>query len=217
VQRKPGFTFTIAAAAGLRYAERFGDVCPDGVQLGPRNSSDRLTVQTLLRGSRDHVCRSERHTSPFSRVGTITTASCEIIVEAFVVKGTTMTFGCSAAKRSVSSTITHGRVLFASLGSPSPRQSNTHISPAADLAICVSGNAIPEVVKLLCLRVVAVVLCRASRLCVNIGLSNQLRAVGREIAKARCKTDAVLLGLSLERCANFIVEPDGNGSSHNQI
>jgi hypothetical protein len=153
--------------------------------------------------------------SPFSRVGAIATASCEIIVEAFVVKGTTMTFGCPSAKRSVSPTITHGRVLFASLGSPSPRQSNTHTSPASVLAICVFGNVIPEVVKLLCVRVVAVVLGHTSRLCANVGLSNELRAVRREISKIRCKTDAMLLGISLKRRTNFIVEPDGNGSSHN--
>src|SRR5450631_367206 len=117
-----------------------------------------------------------------------------------------MMFGCSSAKTSVSSTTTHGRVLFASLGSPSPRQSNIHTSPALDLAICVSGNAIPEVVKLLCVRVIAVVLRHMSRLCANIGLTNKLRAVRREIAQVRCKTDAVLLGISLERCANFVVE-----------
>jgi hypothetical protein len=58
--------------------------------------------------------------SPFSRVGAIVTASCEMIVDAFVVSGTTMTFGCSAAKRCVSSTITHGLILFVSLARPSP-------------------------------------------------------------------------------------------------
>src|SRR5450755_3957969 len=119
------------------------------------------------------------------------------------------TFECSSAKRSVSSTTT--RPFISSTSSPQ-RQFNTHTSAAVGLSYLLLWKRVPEVVKLSCVKVVAAVLCHAPRLRADIRLSNELRAVRSEVAKVRRKIDAVLLGISLERCANVVVGSNGNGS-----